>query len=153
MKRPNIFLDKSTMEKIEFFRQIPLFTDLNNSAMGKVLNILYKKHYPPQEIIFKENELGRAVFIIQSGEVEVIKRGKVLTTLGPGEFFGEMALLEQLPRSATVRTVKESDIYLIYKANLDGLIERNPRVGLKIIRNLLKTLSDRLRKTSERMIE
>jgi CRP-like cAMP-binding protein len=112
---------------------------------------MYRRAYETGEVICPEGEIGKALFIILSGEVTIsrkaglLKEDKVISRLKSGDFFGEMALLEEKPRSATAKAVSDSEIYIIYKSNFDGMIEKNPRIGLQVIRNIAVILSARLR--------
>jgi CRP-like cAMP-binding protein len=149
-----IFIDKDFEEKINFLKTIPLFKNLSKKSLGKLLNIIYTKTYNSEELIFEEGKPGVALFILKSGEISIFKKGplgieKKIATLTEGTFFGEMALLEELPRSASAKATKETILYLIYKVKFDWFIEKHPREGLKIVYNLAKILSNRLRETSE----
>lgn len=152
MALKSIFIDKEFNQKIAFFKQVALFNGLNDRTLGQVMNIVYQKKYSADEIVFSEGDIGKALFIVKSGEVAISKSEKILARLHTGNFFGEMALLEETVRSATAKTTKESEICMIYKVKFDGLIEDNPRAGVKIIRNLAKILSSRLRQTSEEYV-
>ncbi len=150
----NILMDKEFEEKVNFLKSISLFKDLSRNSLGKLLQIIYTKTYKPKELIFEEGKPGVALFIIRTGEVSIFKKGtlgveKNITTLTEGNFFGEMSLIEELPRSASAKTNKESILFLIYKVKFDWFIEKNPREGLKIIYNLAAILSSRLRETSD----
>ena len=117
---------------------------------------MYSKKYNVNEIIFSEGDIGKAIFFINDGEVEIIRkdskgREMVLTKLTAGDFFGEMALLEELPRSAAARVSKEGTLYFIYKVRFDSYIQKDPANGLIIYKNLMKILSSRLRRTSEQI--
>ena len=143
---------------MEFLSQISIFNNLDFNLLGRIINITYTKMYQKGETIFNESDIGKAIFIIVSGNVEITKKISekeegILVILGSGDFFGEMALLEELPRSATARAIEESEIYIIYKVNFDSLIEKYPQVGVKIIKNLAAILSKRLRKTSEQVAD
>ncbi|MEW6041796.1 MAG: cyclic nucleotide-binding domain-containing protein, partial [Elusimicrobiota bacterium] len=94
-----------------------------------------------------------AIFIIKSGEVALFKSNKPLARLKEGDFFGEMALLEEVPRTATATAVTVAEIGFMYKAAFDTLIENDPRLGLKVIYNLAKMVSGRLRETSEQYVK
>lgn len=151
----NLILDKETKQEIKFLKQLPIFQGLTDRAMSKLMTIMYKKKYPVNEIIFKEGDIGKAVFIIKSGEVIITKSGKeekILSKLSSGDFFGEMALLEEMTRSATAKTTHESEILFIYKVRFDALLEHYPSAGAKVIYNLAKILSARLRQTSEEYV-
>lgn len=145
----SIFLDKEFKEKIKFLKQVSIFAGLDDRTLGKVLNITYQKKYLPDEIIFSEGDIGKALFIVKSGEVIITKQERTIAKLHTGDFFGEMALLEETVRSATAKTTQESEICMIYKVRFDGLIENHPHAGIKIIRNIAKILSSRLRRTDE----
>jgi CRP-like cAMP-binding protein len=154
-----IFFDKETKEKVKFFKKLKLFNDLSDRAVYKLMDIMYTKTYPANEIIFNEGDVGKAVFILKSGEVVITKMDKkdkqerILSRFSTGDFFGEMALLEEMPRSATARTVQESEIVFIYKVRFDALLEHYPSGGAKVVHNLAKMLSARLRKTSEEYVK
>jgi len=147
-----IFLDKESKQKIEFLKQLPIFDGVTDRALYQIMNIMYRKTYPPNEIIFKEGDIGKAVFIIKSGEVVILKSAKeekILTKLTAGDFFGEMALLDEFPRSATAKTTKESELYFIYKVRFDALLKYYPRGASRVIYNLARLISARLRHTTE----
>ena len=150
-----MFLDKEAKKQVNFLKKLYLFEGLSDRAMFKIMGIMYAKEYPANEIIFSEKDIGRAVFIIKSGEVEITKSSKdtnkniVLSKLSAGDFFGEMALLEEEPRSATARTTKNSELLFMYKVRFDALLEHYPRGAAKVVHNLAKMLSKRLRHTSE----
>ncbi len=151
-------MDEEIKKKIKFLKEISIFNNLDFNLLGKVINITYTKIYQKDETIFNEGDIGKAIFIIVSGSVEITKKisekeERILITLSSGDFFGEMALLEELPRSATARTMEETEIYIIYKVNFDSLIEKYPQVGLKITKSLATILSKRLRKTSEQVAD
>lgn len=153
-----IFMDPEFEKSLEFMSRIPVFQGLHKHDLGKLLGIMYAKTYPADEVVFTEGETGRALFIIESGEVAITKSTQpspghaqeiVIARLGPGGFFGEMALLEELPRSATVKTTAESVLHFMYKVKLDAFMDKHPRIGVKVLRNLAKVLSSRLRVTSD----
>jgi CRP-like cAMP-binding protein len=152
----DMFLDKDVKSKIKFLSEISIFNNLDPIMLGRIINIAYSKTYKKGEIIFSEGEIAKAIFIVASGSVEFTrkiseKEEGILFILSPGDFFGEMALLEESPRSSTARAIEDSEIYIIYKVNFDGLIDRYPQVGLKIIKNLAAILSKRLRKTRDQV--
>ena len=146
-----LFIDQEMKQKIGFFRQISIFNGLSSFDVGKLVTAMYCRAYETDEIICSEHELGKALFIIMSGEVAItrksglLKENKILSRLKSGEFFGEMALLEEKPRSATAKAVTPCQMCIIYKANFDSMIEKNPKIGLMVIKNIAVILSSRLR--------
>lgn len=146
-----LFIDQEMRQKIEFLSKISIFKGLNSFDIGKLVTAMYCRSYEADEAICAEQELGKALFIIMSGEVAVtrksgmLKEEKILSRLKSGDFFGEMALLEEKPRSATVKSLTPCQVCIIYKANFDSMIEKDPKIGLVVIKNISVILSSRLR--------
>ncbi len=111
----------------------------------------FGKDFPKGTVLFREGELGRNMFIIQKGKVQVRKRvgsgEKVLSELGEGEFFGEMALLMEMDRSATVEVIEDSKILVVTPETFETLLRSNIDIALKMLRKLasrLRALDDHL---------
>src|SRR5207253_1049978 len=90
--------------------------------------------------LIKEGSPGREFFVLVQGTAEITRKGKKLDTAGPGEFFGEMALLSDQPRNATVTTTSDVDSLVITARSFRALIEENPLIALKVMR----AVADRL---------
>ena len=147
------FSDPVFAKKKAFLKSLSLFQDLKDRDLGYVLQSLHSRVYQPGEVLFIEGDIGRALFIIENGQVELNKQDakgqpQRLATLMPGEFFGEMALLEQLPRSASAVAAEKSVVHLLYKTRLESLLHYHPQVGVSILYHLAQLLSSRLRKTT-----
>jgi len=139
----------------ELLRCIPLFEQLTDRQLAAVERILHERLYAPGEEIFREGEPGVAVYFIQSGSV-LIKMGrdkKVLAELHEGEFFGELALLDDSPRSASAIAGSESKIFAFSQPDLFAMIERNPRLGIQIVLSLARIIGDRLKRINEQLLE
>lgn len=147
----NLLIDREMKQKIDFFSKVSIFNGLSRFAVGKLVTAMYSRKYEADEIICPEHELGKALFIIMSGEVIItrqsgmLREDKIICRLKSGDFFGEMALLEEKPRSATAKAATDCELYIIYKANFDGMIEKDPKIGLMVIKNISVILSARLR--------
>jgi CRP/FNR family cyclic AMP-dependent transcriptional regulator len=111
----------------------------------------FGRKIPPGTVLFNEGERGEEMYIIQSGRVKISKkiRGveKTLATLEKGEFFGEMAILNDKPRSASAETVEECEMLMIDRKTFDALIRGNAEIAVRFI----KRLADRLRETNDQM--
>ncbi len=111
----------------------------------------FGKTFSKGTILFREGDPGKDMFIIQSGKVQVKKKvgggEKVLAELASGEFFGEMALLEGLNRSATVEVTEDSRILVISPDTFQGLLKSNVEIAVK----MLKKMASRLRALDEQM--
>lgn len=150
-----LLFDPDLQRKKSFLRSLSLFADLQDRELGHLLQSLHARTYHSGETLFLEGDIGRAVFILESGKVDITRlddkgRPATIYTVKPGEFFGEMALLEQLPRTASAVAAERSRLYLLYRSKLDGLMHRHPRVGGEIMRHLAQLLSARVRRSETR---
>ena len=133
-------------------KQVPLFSDLTERELTLLISSGNRRAFPAKNIIFQEGEPGDYLLVILSGKVKVLLTGKrgqefILAMLGPGNFFGEMAILEAAPRSATVMTIEPSEFLRIEKQAFADLLTTHPGIALKI----LTSLSQRLRKATEQI--
>ncbi len=99
-------------------------------------------------VIFREGDTGKTMYIIQSGKVRIFKQigdvDKTLAVLGPGEFFGEMAILDDKPRSASAEVIEDAKMLEVDEGTFEAMIKSNPEIAYRII----KKLSQRLRETN-----
>ena len=111
----------------------------------------FGKRFSSGTVLFREGDRGEEMFILQSGKVKISKkiRGveKTLATLEKGEFFGEMAILNDKPRSATAETVEDCDMLVIDRKTFETLLRSNVEIAIRFI----KRLADRLRETNDQM--
>jgi CRP/FNR family transcriptional regulator, cyclic AMP receptor protein len=147
------FVDPAYQQKKEFLRELELFKDLKDRELGYLVEALHTRSYKEGEVIFVEGDIGRALFILESGKVDLSKKdgqGKIrkIFTLEPGDFFGEMALLEQRPRTATAVSLEKSLVHLLYRSKLDAILQYQPHIGISIMTHLARLLSNRLRRAS-----
>lgn len=109
------------------------------------------KTYDEGEIIFRQGDTGDCMFVIQKGEVEAVAeangREVRLRTMGPKEFFGEMALFENETRTATIRAIKPTNLLTIDKKNFLGGIHEDPSLAFRVV----QTMSHRIRDLTERL--
>jgi CRP-like cAMP-binding protein len=130
----------------ELLGRVPIFSDLNESELKAVEWILYRRSFSPGELIFHQGDPGVGMYIVAEGEVEIRSEPdeKVLTTLGAGAFFGEVSLLNEVPRSATARAKTACVLWGFFRPELMDLIERKPRLGVKILLPLAQIAGRRL---------
>lgn len=133
-------MDRSILERV------PLFAGLSDEAMAKLEKATTRKVYPRETTLVEENEVGETMYMILSGRVKVTNIGPdgkevILSVLGKGEFFGEMALLDEEPRSANVVTMVKTEMMLLRRKEFMNLLENNK----EILSVLLAVLSGRLR--------
>jgi len=133
------------------FKNIPLFSCLNDSELIAIEKVAVKKTFPKNTILLSEGDSTDALYVICEGKVKVTiddNEGKelILSILGTGEYFGEMALLDDEPRSASVTTKETTQLLIISKNDFMGFFSSNP-----IALNLLKDLIKRLREANKKI--
>ena len=138
------------IQYVEFLRKVPLFSELSEVEFQHLAGVVREQHYRKNVTIFHINDPGNALFILKSGMVKVTiedhnGREIILRVLYPTDFFGDMALLDGMPRSATVTTQEATDALVIYRDHFLNLIDKFPRILL----NMTATLSRRLRRVNE----
>jgi CRP-like cAMP-binding protein len=142
---------------IEYLKHNPFFEDLSHEELDQVSKVCSLESFSRGEQVFSEDAPGDKFYIIVSGGVriqkEIPKAGpETLRVLKAGEEFGEMALVEEMPRSASAVADEDSQLVCIGKSDLDRLFEEHHSIAIKILKVFCKTMSARLRESSVRMI-
>ena len=139
--------------KLDELRQIPLFADLSEEDLEQLYEMAETVSVPVGQFVLREGDPGDSLYVVLDGELEVTKRqgsqDVLLALYEPGQFFGEMALLEQAPRSASVRTLRESTLLMISQAAFQTLLSCSASAPLKV----LHTVTTRLRSTESMLIQ
>jgi len=130
-------------------KAIPLFSEFDDVEIDAIAALVSTQNYPKKMLIVQEGESGDSMFIILEGSVKISSyaadgREVVLSLLGKGAFFGEMALLDAKPRSATVMTMEDTELGRIRRADFEQLMLQTPQ----LTRKLLAEVVSRLRRTS-----
>ncbi|MBN1577669.1 MAG: cyclic nucleotide-binding domain-containing protein [Chitinispirillaceae bacterium] len=146
------------MVNIELMKELPVFESLTTGELVQIERVLHERHYGPGEVVFNEGEPGAGLYIIKKGEISIRKKiagsnDIQLAVIPERSFFGELALLDEIPRSASAIAVTPTILYGFSKPDLEHLLERNQRLGIKIILNLSKLVSRRLVKSNENLEE
>jgi CRP-like cAMP-binding protein len=126
--------------KVDSIAGVPLFAGLSRSELGQVASIADEIDLPADKVLIREGERGREFFVLLEGEAEVARKGKKLATRRAGEFFGEIALVSNLPRIATVKTRKPVRALVIRDVDFRALLQRTPAIAVKVLR----AVADRL---------
>jgi len=124
-------LDRKLRLALDWATALLFPTDLVQLRVQASDNIS-SEHFEPGQIIFRQGDAGDRLYVIRQGEVEVLRETARLAVLGSGEYFGEMALLSNLPRMATVRATKPTDVLAISKGNFTKLLATFPEFGIGI---------------------
>ena len=142
------------MSTVDVLRQVWLFSGLDEQQLDAVSSLTFQKRFGPGELIVEEGRTGNGMYAIISGNVEAVKalgteQERIVNRLGTGEVFGEMALLGEWPRTATVRAIDEVECLGIDRWVFLTQLERHPQVGIK----LLQILAQKLRDSDTRLVE
>jgi CRP/FNR family transcriptional regulator, cyclic AMP receptor protein len=134
-------------ENKAFLRRVPLFQSLNEAQLDVLATGSLRRNYPRGRTIVAEGEPSQSLYILLSGRAKVQRsdsEGKevILAVIGPGEFFGEMSLIDDSPRSASVITLESSDFMAINKDNFKAMLLQNNDIGMQIMRGLVRRLRE-----------
>ncbi len=150
-----IFKSKDDQQSLmELLSTLPIFEGLSRGQLKQVQRILHARKYLKDETVFNESEPGAGLYIIESGRVAVFKQVEggepiKLAEFVQGNFFGELALIEEVPRSATATALEATELLAFPKPDLDRLIDRQPQLAVKILYNLSRLVAQRLIHTNE----
>ena len=131
-----------------------LFEGLSKDEIETLASLFYERKLSAGKTVFVEQMPGESLYLIKSGRVKISKLiaegdEKVLVTLDPLEVFGEMAILDGAPRSATARVEDDAVLLSIKKSDFEKLCESKPKIALKVMRNIIKVFSSRIRENNE----
>jgi CRP-like cAMP-binding protein len=132
--------------KISFLERVPIFGGCDLPSLRKMAAVTTEKSYGKKNIVFHEGDYGDTLYIIKSGRIKIAKvtidgREKTLCVLQTGDFFGEMAIFDDLPRSATAEAI-DNDVKLLAlsKADFERAINETPSIALRIMRDLTRRI-------------
>jgi len=133
-----------------------MFSGLTDSEARIIAESMREVNHPADTLLFEENTEGSSLYIINSGEIEILKRiiegkSKIVAVLKSGDFFGEMSLIDNSPRSAGARVAKDSIIYELRKEDFENILNNNRDLALKVMRGIVSTLCQRLRSTTDQI--
>jgi CRP/FNR family transcriptional regulator, cyclic AMP receptor protein len=134
---------------VEILETVPLFKGLENAELKALANLSKPMSFRGGEAIVKEGEAGLGFYVIVNGRADVKRKNKTLATLPKGSFFGELALLDDQPRSADVIATEPTDCLVILRWNFWSLLGKNK----KVTRGLLEEMARRLRAAGKAMSE
>ena len=134
-------------ENKAFLRRVPLFSSLNEMQLDQLAAGSVRKNYPRGRTIVAEGEPSQSLYILLSGRAKVQRsdsEGKevILAVIGPREFFGEMSLIDDAPRSASVITIESSDFMAINKDSFKAVLVQSPDISMQIMRGLVRRLRE-----------
>ena len=139
-------------------KQQRFFADLTDDELGTISNIMHKKEFKLGETAFKTSDDGQCLYLIRSGEVKVCLEAPdgemfTLTILKDGDIFGQMSFIDAAPRSATVIAISDVETFSIERSDFEKIIDDNPRIVHKVMRNIVHHAHAIVRGMNSRYIE
>ena len=128
----------SQAKKVESLKRAPLFADLSRKELVQLARLSDDVEVPAGRVLCKEGDRGREFFVLVEGEVDVARNGRRVAKLGPGDFVGEISLLEQTPRTATVSAKTPLRFFVLTPKEFQQVLDENPSVERKILRALAR---------------
>jgi CRP-like cAMP-binding protein len=133
-------------------QKVPLFSRLSPADLQRVVEVARERSHPKNSVILFEDDPGDALYVVAKGQVKVVLIGDdgrevILSVLGEGEFFGEMALIDDEPRSAHVIAMEDSELLVLRREDFEGILTQSPPIALA----MLKELTRRLRRADEKV--
>ena len=127
-------------ESMEMLQKTPLWSGLDQQDLRLIAKSSKERNFESGQTIVKKGDPGVGFYLILEGAVEVRSDGKTLSKLGPGQFFGEMSVLDDQPRSADVVTVEPSRILFLSAASFKTLIFANPKIAWKLLQEFVRRM-------------
>ncbi len=134
--------------KVEHLRQVRLFSALNGKELSMVAKATDEVSVPAGKVLCEEGRTGHEFFLILDGKAAVSRNGRRVATLGPGDYFGELALLDRGPRSATVKADTEMTLFVLGQREFSGVLDEIPGLAHK----LLTAMAARLREADRKAV-
>jgi len=135
----------STVEKVLFLKSIDLFSQIPGEDLAALALIASEERRDPGDEIFAEGESGDALYLVLDGKVRVHRGDRVIAELGERECFGEMAILDAAPRSATVSALASTNLLKITREDFQDIMSEKPEIAQGVIKVLTRRLRDAIR--------
>lgn len=130
----------TSVDRLLFVRRVPIFNELRDDFVVRLASVMNELSYPTNHSIFKQGEEGRSLYIIVSGRVKVHIGDKTLAEVERGKYFGEMAVFDTQPRSASITTLESCECLELTQEQLYDAIEETPEIAVNIIRELSRII-------------
>ncbi|MCK4709397.1 MAG: cyclic nucleotide-binding domain-containing protein [Gammaproteobacteria bacterium] len=147
----NIFRNKDDKitEISKLWSATPLFKGISNSCVRRLVNNMHPRFYKANESVFTTGDIGAGAVLIKSGEIDIKAGDKILATLKTGDFFGEVALVVDEPRTADAVASTDCELIFFLRPDLEEWIHSSPKQGAQLISNISGVLAQRLRHAND----
>jgi len=146
----NLFRHKEdrTSEVTEMWMSTPLFDKITKRECRDLVKTMHPRHYKKGEMVFNSGDIGASIVLIRSGGIEIKAAEKLLAELSAGDFFGEVALIIDEPRTADAIACEDSELIFFLRSDLEEWVKRSPKSGAQFMLNISTVLAARLRHTN-----
>lgn len=127
--------------KIDLIRNVPLFAECSKKELAEIAGIADEIDLPAGKVLIREGATGYEFFVLIEGTVDVTQGGEKVRSMGPGEFFGEIALVSKSPRSATVEATSPVRALVIEQRSFRALLEHSPTIQLGVLQALAERVA------------
>lgn len=127
-------------QKLEFLRGVPMFTGCTKSNLSRISRLVDEVDLPAGRELIRQGRIGNEFFVIVKGTVEVFRDGRLIDTLGPGDFLGEIALIDHRPRTATAVCKTDCTLLVLAHREFHTLLEDSPGIATAVMRSLAERL-------------
>jgi CRP/FNR family transcriptional regulator, cyclic AMP receptor protein len=128
--------------KVQALKRAPLFEGLSRKELVQLARVSEDLEVPEGTVLCKEGDIGHEFFVLIDGQVDVTRKGRRLDTRGAGDFLGEIALIEQIPRTATVKAKTPVRFFVLTSTDFKHLLDEQPNVERKVMRALARRIVD-----------
>ncbi len=156
MEKDNKTIDLRSIQPI--LREIPFFEEFSSDELDFFSRNVSLRYVPKETVLFKEGDIGDYLFFVVDGVVDVrlqstTSKPLIIATFERGSCVGEMSIVDDYPRSATIVVTEPSELLILTRNRFKSICRENPSVGIKFLSGLAKNLSVRLRKTTGRFAD
>ena len=127
--------------KIDLIKGVPLFASASKQELGEIASIADEIDLPEGKVLIKEGDTGREFFVLIEGTAEVTRGGRKVASIGPGDFFGEIALISRTPRNATITTTSPVRALVITDRAFRQLLDHSPQIQIGVLSALAERLA------------
>ena len=127
-------------QRIAHLRAVPMFQTCTDKELLQIARLAEQVEVPAGEVLVREGRLGHEFYVVAAGKAEVVHDGRVVALLGPGDWFGELALLDPHPRTATVTMVEAGEVIEISQREFWSLLREVPALPLKLLQGMARRL-------------
>jgi len=130
------------MGREDMLKGVPIFSELGRKDLERLAKLMVPRTVKAGEVVINENDQAAGFFVVSSGKLEAVRHDQVLATYGTGDFFGEMALFEGFPRSATVRAVEDSECLAMTRWDFMAELKNHPEIAVSMLPVLVRRIRD-----------